>query len=53
MSELSKSVEVHLGNQGQLFIPAELRRLLGFEEGDRLVAREEAGTVGAGKAGCD
>ena len=45
MSELSKSVKVHLGRQGRLVIPATLRRLLGFEEGDRLVAREEAGRL--------
>lgn len=45
MSELSKSVEVHLGRQGRLVIPAALRRLLGFEEGDKLVAREEAGRL--------
>ena len=45
MNELSKSVEVHLGRQGRLVIPAALRRLLGFEEGDTLVAREEAGRL--------
>ena len=45
MNELSKSVEVHLGCQGRLVIPAALRRLLGFEEGDTLVAREEAGRL--------
>ena len=45
MNELSKSVEVHLGRQGRLVIPAALRRLLGFEEGDTLVAREEEGRL--------
>jgi AbrB family looped-hinge helix DNA binding protein len=45
MSELSLSVEVHLGRQGRLVIPAMLRRSLGFEEGDALVAREEAGRL--------
>lgn len=45
MNELSKSVEVHLGRQGRLVIPAALRRLLGFEEGDTLIAREEAGRL--------
>lgn len=45
MNELSKPVEVHLGRQGRLVIPVALRRLLGFEEGDRLVAREEAGRL--------
>lgn len=45
MNKLSKPVEVHLGRQGRLVIPVALRRLLGFEEGDRLVAREEAGRL--------
>jgi AbrB family looped-hinge helix DNA binding protein len=45
MSELSLSVEVHLGRQGRLVIPAVLRRSLGFEEGDALVAREEGGRL--------
>jgi AbrB family looped-hinge helix DNA binding protein len=45
MNKLSKSVEVHLGRQGRLVIPAALRKLLGFEEGDMLVAREEAGRL--------
>lgn len=45
MSELSKSVEVHLGRQGRLVIPVALRQLLGFEEGDKLVAREETGRL--------
>jgi AbrB family looped-hinge helix DNA binding protein len=45
MNELSQSVEVNLGRQGRLVIPATLRRLLGFEAGDTLVAREEAGRL--------
>jgi len=45
MTNLSKSVEVHLGRQGRLVIPVALRQLLGFEEGDTLVAREEAGRL--------
>jgi len=45
MDKLSKSVEVHLGRQGRLVIPVALRQLLGFEEGDTLVAREEAGRL--------
>lgn len=45
MNELSKVVEVHLGRQGRLVIPAALRRALGFEEGDKLVARSEAGRL--------
>ena len=45
MKELSQSVEVNLGRQGRLVIPAALRRSLGFEEGDTLVAHEEAGRL--------
>jgi len=45
MANLSRSVEVHLGRQGRLVIPVALRQLLGFEEGDTLVAREEAGRL--------
>jgi AbrB family looped-hinge helix DNA binding protein len=45
MSDLSRSVEVNLGRQGRVVIPATLRRLLGFTEGDTLVAREEAGRL--------
>ena len=39
---LSASVEVSLDRQGRLMIPAPLRRALELEEGDRLVARQEA-----------
>lgn len=45
MDNFFKSVEVHLGGQGRLVIPASLRRSLGFEEGDSLIAREEAGRL--------
>ncbi|MBR8833087.1 MAG: AbrB/MazE/SpoVT family DNA-binding domain-containing protein [Stigonema ocellatum SAG 48.90 = DSM 106950] len=45
MNELSKSVEVHLGSQGHLVIPAALRRSLGFEPGDALIARQEEGRL--------
>ena len=45
MNKLAKSVEVHLGRQGRLVIPVALRQKLGFEAGDRLVAREEAGRL--------
>lgn len=45
MTESSKSVEVHLDRQGRLVIPASLRRLLGFEAGDTLVARQEEGRL--------
>ena len=42
MSDNIASVDVSLGRQGRLVIPAQLRRSLGLEEGDRLVARQEA-----------
>jgi AbrB family looped-hinge helix DNA binding protein len=42
MGESPASVEVSLGRQGRLVIPAPLRRSLGLAEGDRLVARLEA-----------
>ncbi len=45
MSEISKTMEVNLGRQGRLVIPASLRRSLGFAAGDRLIAREEAGRL--------
>jgi bifunctional DNA-binding transcriptional regulator/antitoxin component of YhaV-PrlF toxin-antitoxin module len=45
MDDSSKSAEVHLGRQGRLVIPVALRQLLGFEEGDTLVARSEAGRL--------
>ena len=45
MSDLSQSVEVSLGRQGRLVIPAALRRELGFKEGDALVARQELGRL--------
>ncbi|MCM0590217.1 MAG: AbrB/MazE/SpoVT family DNA-binding domain-containing protein [Gloeotrichia echinulata IR180] len=45
MNEPSKSVEVHLGRQGRLVIPARLRRSLGFETGDALIARQEEGRL--------
>lgn len=45
MTEHFKSVDVHLGSQGQLVIPMELRDVLGFEDGDKLVAREEGGQL--------
>jgi AbrB family looped-hinge helix DNA binding protein len=45
MDELPQPVAVSLGRQGRLVIPAALRRSLGFEEGDRLMAREEAGRL--------
>jgi AbrB family looped-hinge helix DNA binding protein len=45
MTDLSHPVEVNLGRQGRLVIPAALRRSLGLEEGDTLVARQEAGRL--------
>jgi AbrB family looped-hinge helix DNA binding protein len=45
MDKLLKSVEVHLGRQGRLVIPASLRRSLELEEGDKLIAREEEGRL--------
>ncbi len=45
MNELSKSLEVHLGSQGRLVIPVALRRSLGFESGDALIARQEEGRL--------
>jgi len=41
MSENAAPVDVSLGRQGRLVIPASLRRSLGLEEGDRLVARQD------------
>jgi AbrB family looped-hinge helix DNA binding protein len=42
MSDNTPAVDVSLGRQGRLVIPASLRRSLGLEEGDRLVVRQEA-----------
>jgi AbrB family looped-hinge helix DNA binding protein len=41
MGENAAPVDVSLGRQGRLVIPAPLRRSLGLEEGDRLVARQD------------
>jgi AbrB family looped-hinge helix DNA binding protein len=45
MAYLTSPTEVQLGPQGHLVIPAQIRRLLGFEPGDRLVARLEDGRL--------
>jgi AbrB family looped-hinge helix DNA binding protein len=45
MSELPAAVEISLGRQGRVVIPALLRRSLGLEEGDRLVARQDEGRL--------
>ena len=42
---MSKVMEVNIGKQGRLVIPAALRRSLGLHEGDKLVAREEDGRL--------
>ncbi|WP_016950883.1 AbrB/MazE/SpoVT family DNA-binding domain-containing protein [Anabaena sp. PCC 7108] len=38
-------VEVHLSSQGRLVIPASLRKSLGFEPGDVLIAHLEEGRL--------
>ena len=45
MDKTQKSVEVHLGCQGRLVIPASFRRSLELHEGDKLIAREEEGRL--------
>jgi len=45
MSEASPSIELYLGDQGQLVIPASLQQELGFESGDRLLAHMEGGKL--------
>lgn len=45
MAYLASPTEVQLGPQGRLVIPAQLRRLLGFEPRDTLVARLENGRL--------
>ena len=49
INDFSQPVEVSLGRQGRLVIPAALRRELGFEEGDALLARQELGRLVLGK----
>lgn len=41
MGDNAVPLDVSLGRQGRLVIPASLRRSLGLEEGDRLVARQD------------
>ena len=43
MPKLMTQTEVQLDPQGRLVIPAQLRRSLGFESGDSLIARMEDG----------
>ena len=45
MPKSTSYTEVQLGPQGRVVIPAPLRRLLGFEAGDTLVARLEDGRL--------
>ena len=46
MSDNTASVDVSLGRQGRLVIPAQLRRSLGLEEADRRGARPDARRLG-------
>ncbi|GAA6616608.1 AbrB/MazE/SpoVT family DNA-binding domain-containing protein [Scytonema sp. NUACC26] len=45
MADFPTHAEVRLGEQGQLVIPAALRKSLGFELGDTLIARLEDGRL--------
>jgi bifunctional DNA-binding transcriptional regulator/antitoxin component of YhaV-PrlF toxin-antitoxin module len=45
MNDLPQPVEVNLGRQGPVVMPASLRRALGFEERDALVAQQELGRL--------
>ena len=45
LSPDSSHATVRLGAQGRVVIPAELRRAAGFEQGEILVARVEAGRL--------
>lgn len=45
MAKLMTQTEVQLDPQGRLVIPAQLRRSLGFESGDSLIARTEDGRL--------
>ena len=51
MAKLMTQTEVQLDPQGRLVIPAQLRRSLGFESGDSLIARTEDGRLILEKAG--
>ena len=42
---MADRAEVRLGPQGRIVIPAEMRRALGVEEGDTLVAWTEGGRL--------
>lgn len=51
MAKLITQTGVQLDPQGRLVIPAQLRRSLGFESGDSLIARTEDGRLILEKAG--
>jgi hypothetical protein len=48
--DLSQPVEMSLGRQRPIGIPASLRQALRIKQGDALVARLGAGPAGAGEA---
>ncbi|HHP7231563.1 MAG TPA: AbrB/MazE/SpoVT family DNA-binding domain-containing protein [Xenococcaceae cyanobacterium] len=45
MNQTPQFIEVKLGRQGRLVIPASLRRSLKLQEGDKLIVREENGRL--------
>lgn len=45
MTDFPTHAEVRLGEQGRLVIPVALRKSLGFEPGDTLIARLEDGRL--------
>lgn len=51
MPKSTTQTEVQLDPQGRLVIPAQLRRSLGFESGDRLIAHLEDGRLVLEKVG--
>ena len=50
MSEPALQAEVQFGAQGRLVVPAAIRKALGFEAGESLVARVEDGRLVVEKA---
>jgi AbrB family looped-hinge helix DNA binding protein len=45
MSTTSSKHSIRMGGQGRIVVPAAMRAELGFEEGDRLIARVEGGEL--------
>lgn len=45
LEETIKPIEIHLGSQGRLVLPASLRRKLELKAGDKLLVREETGQI--------